>query len=194
MAHSRTTLCAFFGSTNSRLSQPSSQDFADPSPVRLFCRASGLFVLAHTGSLSRMLQRPASCLTLSADDGLPVSVSWNKPTASEPSTTYDLPLYHKPCWCVACVFVCMRVFCNNFCSVCVYFHLCSLYCQAVYFPMSLLCILCSYNCTAFYAFYAFYAWWFYFPQSGALADTKRFFLSTALFDTLYLLVIAFAFQ
>ncbi len=33
----------------------------------------------------------------SADDGLPVPVFWNKPTASKPSSTYDLPLYHKPC-------------------------------------------------------------------------------------------------
>jgi hypothetical protein len=49
--NSPTTLCAFFGwladsaSTNSRLSQPSSQDLADPLPG-----ASGLFVPAHTGS------------------------------------------------------------------------------------------------------------------------------------------------
>ncbi len=25
------------------------------------------------------------------------TIFWNKPTASKPSTTYDLPLYHKPC-------------------------------------------------------------------------------------------------
>jgi hypothetical protein len=62
----------------------------------------------------------------SADDDLPVPAFWNKPTASKPSTTYDLPLYHKPCWCLACVSACMRMFCNNFCSVCVSVHLCSL--------------------------------------------------------------------
>jgi hypothetical protein len=65
----------------------------------------------------------------SADDGLPDPIFWNKPTASKPSSTYDLPLYHKPCWCFACVSVCMRVlsvFCNNFCSVCACVHLCSL--------------------------------------------------------------------
>jgi hypothetical protein len=36
-------------------------------------------------------------LSDSADDGLPVPVFWNKPTASKPSTTYDLPLYHNLC-------------------------------------------------------------------------------------------------
>jgi len=33
----------------------------------------------------------------SADNGLPVPVFWDKPTASKPSLTYDHPLHHKPC-------------------------------------------------------------------------------------------------
>ncbi len=77
----------------------------------------------------------------SADDGLSVPVFRNKPTASRPYTTYDLPLYHKPCHYVASVCVCMRVFCNNFCSVCV----CARLCSRVY---SLLFQL--YGCVSFY--------------------------------------------
>jgi hypothetical protein len=84
-----------------------------------------------------LLANSTSCLivtvthghgVLSADNGLPLRAHkpGPGPTASEPSTTYNLPRYHKPYWCVACVSVCMRVLCNNFCSVCVCVQLCSL--------------------------------------------------------------------
>jgi hypothetical protein len=114
-------------STNSRLSQPLSQDFADLSPDSFAAQVGSSFLHIQVRVGAAVAKAAAArFMPDSADDGLPVPVFWNKPTAYKPSTTYDLPLYHKPCWCVACVSVCMRVFCNNFCSVCVSIHLCSL--------------------------------------------------------------------
>jgi hypothetical protein len=65
--------------------------------------------------------------SLSVGGCLPESLFFGKsrgPTAYKPSTTYDLPLYHRPCWCVTCISVCMRVRCKNLCSVCVCVHVC----------------------------------------------------------------------
>jgi hypothetical protein len=101
-------------STNSRLSQPSSQDLADSSPDSLAAQVGSSFSHIRVRDGAAVAKAAAARFMPDiADDGLPV----NKPTVSKPSTTYDLPLYHKPCYSVACVFVCMRVFCNNFCSV-----------------------------------------------------------------------------
>ncbi len=113
-------------------------------------------------SRNRDARAAAACFTpdiAPADDGLPLTVLRTKalgtaesgPTASKPSTTYDLPMCHKPCdgasatvshvficvllhpgsdafyaWWVS---VCMRVFSNNLCCVQVVFqcvHLSSL--------------------------------------------------------------------
>jgi hypothetical protein len=47
----------------------------------------------------------------SADDRLPFSVFFGTNQQHlKPFIIYDLPLYHKLCWCVACVSVCVRLF------------------------------------------------------------------------------------
>jgi hypothetical protein len=52
------------------------------------------------GPLSPRLRRPASYPTVRTMASL-FPLFWDKQTASKPCTTYDLPLYHKPCWCRA---------------------------------------------------------------------------------------------
>ena len=158
-------LLANSASTNSRLSQPSCKDFADSSPESFAAQVGSSFSHKQVRVGAAVAKAAAvRFMPDSADDGLPVPVFWNKPTASKPSTTYDLPLYHKPCYSVACVFVCMHVFYNNCCSVIsvLFAYVCVCVCNGV-------CIFYSFNCTVL------------------------FLLHTAPFDTLYLLVIAFAF-
>jgi hypothetical protein len=104
----QTALCAFFGCwlAPPRRVLVSRQTFRDRDRNRLsaivpglrrfvawlFCRASRLFVLAHTGPQLRKLQRPVSCLAVQMMASLFFFLG-----TSQLSTTYDLPLYHKLC-------------------------------------------------------------------------------------------------
>ncbi len=131
-----------------------------------FCRASRLFILAHTGlgwgkytvtvtvTVSRKLQRPASRQADSAEDGLPLphwlSVFWSKPTAStrlKPFHYLPSPSLPQILLCVLHVFLYVCV-CSLTTSVLFVFVFTCAVCPCVYFPMTLSCILCSYNCTA----------------------------------------------
>jgi hypothetical protein len=85
-------------STNSRFSQPSSQDFADSSPDSFAAQVGSSFSRIRVRVGAAVAKAAAArFMPDSADDSLPVPVFWNQPTASKRSTTYDLPLFHKPC-------------------------------------------------------------------------------------------------
>ncbi len=108
-------------------SQPSSQDSADPSPDS--------FAAEMGPSFSRTRDRVGATIARaaaarfgpdSADNGLPLPVFLEQASSLETFHYLDVPLYHKPCYCIACVSVSMRVFCNNFCSVFVCVHVCCL--------------------------------------------------------------------
>ena len=128
------------------------------SVARLFCRARRLFFFAHTGSGSRSRSRSRNIyfsnisvgaavakaaadrfMPDSADDGLPVPVFWNKPTVHylrSPSVPQT-------------VLVCGMCFCmyaRVTSSVLFVFMFTYALCPSVHFPMSLSCILYSYNC------------------------------------------------
>ena len=120
--------------------------------VGLFCRASGLFVLAHTGSGWGRYEYRESCggalCTRQFGRWPPSPCFWpsgNKAEASKPSTTYDLPLSTN-CLsalhvflsgCVCSVTACVLFFC--------FVHVC--FCPSVYISMCLPCIHCSSICT-----------------------------------------------
>ncbi len=109
--HERMLKCPTPGSMPQRRETKSREEWSDAATDSANCCWPRPYCDGHWEAAA------ARFMPDSADDDLPVPVFWNKPTASKPSTTYDVPLYHKPCQCVACASVCMRVFCNNFCSV-----------------------------------------------------------------------------
>ena len=158
-ANCQTTLCALFGCWLTQLQRILVTLSHHPkiSPIRrltLLPPKQALRSCTYRFGLrpqSRKLQRPVSC------DCLPVPVFWNKPTASKPSTTYDVPLYHNRVS-VSLAFLCVCAFSVTI-SVLFTFR----------FTYARSCILYSFNCTILFLLY------------------------TTPFDTLYLLVIAFAF-
>jgi hypothetical protein len=137
----QTTLCAFFGCwlTPLRRILVSLSHHLKTSPIP---RLAPLPSAQEGSSFSRLrvwvgatVAKAAAARFMpdSAGDGLPLSVSQWFGTSQQhlnlPLPTISLyafskvyalyPLYHKACQCVACVSVCMHVFCDNFCSVCV---------------------------------------------------------------------------
>jgi hypothetical protein len=69
-------------------SQPSSQDFADSSPDSFATQVGSSFPRIRVRVGAAIAKAAAArFMPDSADDGLPLLVFWNKPTASKPSTT-----------------------------------------------------------------------------------------------------------
>ena len=77
------------------------------------------------GPQSRKLQRPVSCLTVRTMASLSESPPCFFATSQQP-LNLSLPMISLCTTNHDGVSVCMSVFCNNFCSVCVCVHLCSL--------------------------------------------------------------------
>jgi hypothetical protein len=131
-------MLATSASTNSRLSQPSSQDFADPSPDSFAAQVGSSFSRIRVRVEAAVAKAAAArFMPDSADDGLP-SLFFR--TSQQPlnlplpmislCTTNRVSVSHVFLHVGACSVTTSVLFCLCLCS-----------CPSVYFPMSLSCIL-----------------------------------------------------